>query len=270
MEEKKQHALIKEIEQTIKDLTKKRGRSDPNDPGDRKPETVSDSPPDNKTGTKANVTLTRETKGDWPDPVPLSDHYIDNDFPAEYLPKVIRDMVLAVSEAKQVDPSLTAAIALGVLSSCWQKRARIKIMENYVEPVNLFVCPILDSGERKSAVFSEITQPLYDMQKELEISMEQVVGKNRAEKKFIENDLRALYTQETKEKDPDQKEALRQEARDREGELEQFRDVTSPVYVADDVTTEKLGDLMADNGEKISVFSAEGGHFLYHPGALQS
>jgi primase-polymerase (primpol)-like protein len=97
---------------------------------------------------------------EWPDPIPFDDHSCLPDFPIDaILPDIGRRMVEKVSEVMQVDPALTALFYLGTLSACCAGKAIVDL-GTHTEPLNLYLCPVYASGNRKSPTENHIARPL--------------------------------------------------------------------------------------------------------------
>jgi putative DNA primase/helicase len=148
---------------------------------------------------------------EWQDPIPFDDYSKLPEFPIEALPEIGRKMVETVAKVNQVDKGLPGSMYLAALSTCLSKKVQVDL-GTHTEPVNIYTCPILDPGERKTSTMNLMMDPIYEYQK------------------------------------------------DRAGAVVDD-DEEPPVYVVDDITSEALFKLMSENGERMSVISAEGGIF---------
>lgn len=151
------------------------------------------------------------TAANWQEPIPFGDYSNLPEFPTEILPEIGREMVEAVAKVNQVDKGLPGSMYLAALSTCLSKKVQVDL-GTHTEPVNIYTCPILDPGERKTSTMNLMMAPIYEYQKE---KAGEVIG------------------------DDDE----------------------PPVYIVDDITSEALFKLMSENGERMSVISAEGGIF---------
>jgi replicative DNA helicase len=157
---------------------------------------------------------------DWQTPIPFDDYSRLPEFPTEALPLIGREMVEAVSRVNQVDKGLPSSMYLSVLSTCLSKKVLVDL-GTHKEPVNIYTCPILDPGERKTSTMNLMMTPVYEYQKK--------------------------------------------KAREILGDDEE-----PPVYVVDDITSEALFKVMAENNERMSLISAEGGIFEVMAGRYNS
>lgn len=106
----------------------------------------------------------------WPEPIPLDNDSSLPDFPIDALPEPGREMVKIVSEVNQVDPGVTASILLSVLSVTLAKKAEVDLV-THREPINIYTCSILDSGNRKSSTMGAMTKPIYAYQSMKQLDM---------------------------------------------------------------------------------------------------
>jgi hypothetical protein len=83
----------------------------------------------------------------------------------------------------------------------------------------------------------------------------------QADLRMKETRLHKLEKQAAEAKDFQERERFEKEARDLARSLADEVIPTSPCYLADDITPEKLGTLMTDNEERMAIISAEGGLF---------
>lgn len=121
---------------------------------------------------------------DWPDPVPFDQPSLP-DFPIDAVSGIGGKIVKAVSEVNQVDPALPACFYLGALSTCFAKKARVDL-KTHEEPVNIYVIPIADSGDRKSRTNSDMTTPLCEYQKARQDETDAVIRDAQVDSKVRE------------------------------------------------------------------------------------
>ncbi len=158
------------------------------------------------------------TAANWQEPIPFNNYSNLPEFLIDILPNPGREMVERVAIVNQVDVGLPASIYLSALSTCLSKKVTVNLI-THNEPVNIYSCSILGSGERKSSTLNLMTKPIYEYQ----------------EMNKIESAKGGMYPSDN--------------------------NINEPVYVVDDITTEALGKVMAENDERMSVISSEGGIF---------
>lgn len=212
---------------------------------------------------------TNGTHNQWPTPVPL-DRFNLPEFPVDALPDWLARYVQAVSDATQTPTDLAGMISLGVLATCAQRRYVAQVHGEWPEPLSLWVLPMLPSGERKSAVFGRLYQPVYDRQRELLAAGAPDRARALAELASAESALKKAITEAGKGSmiERIEKRAARDEASD---EHERLQNEVPPeaILMLDDVTPERLGQVMGEAGA-VTIASDEGGVFSTFAGRYSS
>jgi len=203
---------------------------------------------------------TATVEEEWPDPVSFDNFSLLPNFPVEALTGIGREIVEAVAEVYQVDPALSACLYLAMLSTCCAKKARVDLI-SHAEPLNLYFCPVYNSGNRKSSTDGAMTSPLYGWQKTRQEELEVSIRDARNAFTIKEKRLDRIQKMAAQEDDPEQRRQLEKEAAEVARDMGENPVPNIPVFVVDDVTPEKLGVLMADNGEIMAVITPEGGLF---------
>jgi len=168
------------------------------------------------------------------------------------------DMIASVSKATETPLELTALLGLSVIAIACQRKFVVELEQNYQEPLNIWTVVALESGNRKTAVLQAMSKPLMEWEREAIDQVSAEIVKKEAERKNQEaqiNSLRSTYAKNNGE-DTD---SLGREIVQLETTLPEIPSI--PRLWAQDITPEKLGQLMADNDEKMSVLSDEGGIF---------
>ena len=191
----------------------------------------------------------------WPELIPLSGKRPDP-IPANCVPVWLGEMAQAVSENTETPLEMAALLALAVASSCVSAKADVSPEPGYSEPLNLYVCPTMESGNRKTAVFSRLIAPLAEWERMEADRVEPVRRRLLSERRTIEARIDHLRTKAAR--GDDQGELLREIQR---LEIELPEAPAFPRLFSDDVTPERLAGMMQEQGGRIAVFSDEGGIF---------
>lgn len=186
----------------------------------------------------------------WEKPIPLEVQLPP--FPVQSLPGPMADFVEALSVSTQTPPEMAGVLALGVLATAFQGKHTVEITPDWVEPLCLYCVAVAPPGERKSSVLAALMAPVYEQERVQRELMERDVARSRTERELLEGQLAAAKKKGEKG---------REDALKLTDQLAQFQDVYPPRLVCDDVTPEKLTDLMAQQGGSMTVCSAEGGVF---------
>lgn len=196
----------------------------------------------------------------WDEPIPLGQARTLPPFPVDALPGWIADMAIAVAEETQTPVDLAGCVALAALSTAAGGRAVVDVRGGWREPVNVYVVVALPPANRKSAVFSRMTGPL--------LKVEQVMDEN-AIAAIVEAETTARLAKAAAEKaankaataDGAKRDELTAEAVALAQAAENIVVPPRPQLVADDATPETVTSLLAEQGGRLAVLSAEGGIF---------
>jgi len=191
----------------------------------------------------------------WPDIDPLEDVHLPA-FPVDCLPSPLREWVEAEAESTQTPADLPGLLALAVCSSLLARRVEVEPRPGWREPVNIYIAILLDPGNRKSAVFREAIAPLEELEKHLAQQEAAEIAAAQSKYRQAEARLKNLESQAAK---GDSEAAHQAEALARELALWEVPAI--PRLVAEDITEEKLGVLLAEQGGRIASISPEGGVF---------
>ncbi len=123
---------------------------------------------------------------DWPPPTPLDESADLPTFPVDCLPRWLADYAEAVAVATQVPVDLPAMVGLAILSLAGAKKYRVVVRPGWQEPLNIYSLTVLPPGNRKSAVFADMTAPVVEWEREeLERQRPQIAAA-RARKELAE------------------------------------------------------------------------------------
>ncbi|WP_334110558.1 YfjI family protein [Thermodesulfitimonas autotrophica] len=195
----------------------------------------------------------------WEQPVAFGDYDLPP-FPVEALPAWLRRFVEAEAEATQTPPDLAGMLALAVCAAAGAKKCEVLVRPGWREPLNLFVVVALPPGNRKSAVFRDMTAPLLAFEREQAQTLAPEIARASAERKILEARLAKVQAEAAKAK-PEDAAALVREAGELAAELDAFAVPARPRLVADDCSPERLAGLLAEHGGRMAVMSPEGDVF---------
>ncbi|SNX60696.1 Protein of unknown function [Nitrosomonas ureae] len=202
------------------------------------------------TSGKANTTT-------WQAPISLESAQLPP-WPNNVFPGSIQDFVSALSESTETPPELSAMMVLAAISAAAQGKYRVRVKQDYFEPVNVWTCAALLPGSRKTAVQKAAIAPLTQWEKLQREKLEPAIKKALANNATIREQINCLRKQASKAKGAEF-EQLKKEIADIEASLPEIP--TVPQIWAQDVTPENLGTIMADNNERMAILSDEAGIF---------
>ena len=192
----------------------------------------------------------------WPDLEPLGPPSLPP-FPSHVLPTVLREWIEAEAEATQTPADLPGLLALAVCSAAIARKIEVAVRDSWREPVNLYVAVLLEPANRKSAVFSDATNPLRTAERESIEQNRSRIARESAQRRQAENRLRSLEKKAASKDD----ESVRNEAIAQAEALADWPEPVLPRLIVDDSTSEKLGIVLAEQDGRIASMSPEGGVF---------
>ena len=191
----------------------------------------------------------------WAQPMPFALYEVDP-IPPTCLPGWLGDMARATAENTETPAVLAALVSIAVASACVASKAMVSPESGYVEPVNVFTCSAMESGNRKTSVFTRLLSPLQEWERERITSIEPERKRLESERRTSECRIDQLRKKAARANDPA---ALMREIHELEANLPLV--LPSPRLYVDDCTPERLASLMAEQDGRIAVFSDEGGVF---------
>lgn len=240
------------------------------DPGvaSAKQEPASALPEDERAGTAEGDSRQADSQGSgshrsvagWDVPIPLEMGTRVPDFPTDVFPRWLGDQVDGVAEETQTPRDLPGMLALSALGTAIAKKVKVEVRPGWEEPVNLYVVVALLPGERKSAVFRKMTAPLERLEREL---VDHALPDIRAAhvRKQIAEQRAASAEKKAGGSGTGNPQQLEADAIQAAREAEEIEVPVAPRLIADDTTPEALATLLAEQGGRIGVLSAEGGIF---------
>ena len=190
----------------------------------------------------------------WDTPIPF-DEYDLPVFSVDALPETVRRYVLAVAESTQTSVDMAAGEALGVVSLCSQGKYFIRGNADWVEPLNIYTVVILPPAERKSSVLTMMIRPVEEYEKEENSRRNAGIIESQMVLSRLEKEKRSLVERASKGK------ATEEEVRAKAAEIAKYEPIKPLRLFVDDVTSEKLTSVLAENKGCAAVVSAEGGIF---------
>ena len=198
--------------------------------------------------------------GEWESPTPLDAVDVRPPFPTDALPGSIRDFVEAEAEAVQVPRDLPALISLAALASVSAGHVLIEAATGWREGVNLYVAVVMDPGERKSAVFRDVTAPVLAYEQAAGAEAAAAIVRSRTAYEIAEARLVRLRGDAAKAS-PENRFDAEAAAQTAAEELAGLHVIPEPRLFTTDVTAERLASLLAEHDGQFAILSAEAGTF---------
>jgi putative DNA primase/helicase len=196
----------------------------------------------------------------WPEPI-LFGAFDTPKITSNLLPEPLAGFSKAVTNFTQTPSGLPVMMALATASTCLQKLFEVSPYgDNYREPVNIMSVVALDPATRKTAVKNAMTEPLTSWEMEQADALKEPAAKVHHEREIITKSIESIKSSVSKANSTDE------ERQDALAEIKRLEDsmpdeIIMPQLWTDDVTPERLQNLMLENGERMAVLSDEGGVF---------
>jgi hypothetical protein len=195
----------------------------------------------------------------WESPVPFGAAGAVPAFPVEVLPGWLGDYVGAVATATQTPPDLAGMLALAVLATVTAGAVEVEARPGWREPLCLFIAVGMDAGSRKSGVFTAITRPVADFERDQAAAALPSITETATLRRIA--DQAAATAEAAAGKAPaSQQEEAKAEAIARVAEAARLVVPAVPRWLVDDATPEALAGLLATYG-RIALLSPEGDVF---------
>jgi replicative DNA helicase len=195
----------------------------------------------------------------WEPPIPFGAAGDVPGFPVEVLPGWLGEYVAAVATATQTPPDLAGMLALAVLATVAAGAVEVQPRPGWREPLCLFVAVGMDAGTRKSSVFTALTHPVAEFERDQAAAALPAITETITLRRIA--DQAAAHAEAAASKAPtDLQEERQAEAIARAGEATNLVVPPVPRWLVDDATPEALAGLLATYG-RIALLSPEGDVF---------
>jgi hypothetical protein len=189
----------------------------------------------------------------WAEPIPFGSFNPD-DISPQCFPAWLGEMVSAVALNTETPVALAGLLSLSVTGSCVSGKAEVWPEQGYREPLNLFTCPAMESGTRKTGAMTALSLPLIEWEREAAKLIAPERKRATSERRTLEVRIEKL-----RGKAADDLAAVMREIQELEARLPVIP-VVPRIFTAD-CTQERLASLMFEQGGRMAIFSDEGGPF---------
>ena len=136
---------------------------------------------------------------EWEIPIPFTEINTPP-FPVEALPGPLAAFVESLSESTQTPEEMAGLLSLGVLATAFQSKFTVEVTPDWKEPLCLYCVAVAPPGERKSAVISALTKPVFEFEEERRALEAVEIAQNQTEKALLEKALETAKNAATKGK----------------------------------------------------------------------
>jgi len=194
----------------------------------------------------------------WEQPIPLTISHVE-DWPRDLLPDPLMSFAHAVSASTETPLEIATNDILAVLGTSAQRKFEIELKSDYREPLCYWGMGVQPPASRKTRVKAHTMKPLIEYEREGISAMRDQIRTAESERATQKKIIEAERGKVVKITDFLERKSLVKRIAEAESALTDVP--TYPRLWTDDVTPEKLAMLMAENHERLGIFSAEGGLF---------
>jgi Protein of unknown function (DUF3987) len=203
---------------------------------------------------------------EWLEPIPLVAKTPDP-IGSDALPGVLGEYAQALSEHTETPVDISTLGVLAACSAALAGKIEVEAEPRYIEPVNIWVCGLLESGNRKTAVLEGIRKPLDDYEDSERLRLEPELKRLASERKTMIATIEKLR-RNLSVNSPSELEKQRLYIADLEANLpDELHRIT---LTSIDITPEAAEELMEQNGGRLAIFSDEAGMFDIMAGRYSS
>ncbi|MDQ6631127.1 MAG: YfjI family protein, partial [Verrucomicrobiota bacterium] len=185
-------------------------------------------------------------------------------FPLNELPPIAREMAEAIARAERMPDTLAGCCILGFLSASIGAGLQITSGANRVTRGNLYIMASAQSGSGKSETFRHAAKPFFDYECELveQWKAERLPGL-QAEADMLESEIGKLKKDAFKVNSGTEREEIRDALQAKKKALAEVNTgLFAPALCCEDVTSEKLAVMLADNQEQLASLSPDAGSIV--------
>lgn len=180
-------------------------------------------------------------------------------FPTNLLPPWQRDLVEAAATETETRPDLGALAVLAAQATALQRKVVVEQRIGYTQPLALWTMSLLKSGGRKSRVFNLATAALDAWQTGRAEELAPRIAQEVSARRRLDQRLKRAEKASVEAKAEDRKRADEHDADRLAAELDAFELTRAPLLFVTEATPERLEELLAEQGGRMSVLSDENG-----------
>lgn len=185
-------------------------------------------------------------------------------FPLESFPDWAARLVSEIAHSLQVSIEAVAPALLGASFIGGRGNFVIEVKNGYQEALTAYICVIVPSGGRKSAIINFFRKPLNEIEADLQIAFDGRAPNRKIDLEILEEIKKKIKAKFMKELNPESLENYKEHSKQLAEKLEPIeREIKKskprPKLLIDSPTPKELSMEMARQDEAIGIFEAEGG-----------
>ena len=210
--------------------------------------------------------LESEEAQDWPPIVEITQG-VSQPFPVDALPVGMREAVEEVARTRMVDPAIPGAAFLGAAAGALGAHLAIRINSSWTTGGNLYMAVIAETGDGKTPGTAPALAPLQEIEEKLREKARESKRNARTQLPPLQDELKGLTAKNSAKNSANTKRIMQLQRQIEKYEEDLHRD---PRLVVDDVTPERLAEILHDNDGRIVAFNDEGALFAHLLGLYAS
>jgi hypothetical protein len=185
-------------------------------------------------------------------------------FPLDCLPAQAAEMSRAIACTDRTPEALAGCCVLGVLSASIGAGLQVTSGPNRVTRGNLYITASAESGSGKSEDYRHAAKPFLDYERTIVEDWKARVSPGlQAEADLLESEIAKLKKEAMKGKTGIEREEIREELKVKKKALaDALAGLSAPALCCEDVTTEKLAVMLAQNQEQLASLSPDAGSIV--------
>lgn len=177
-------------------------------------------------------------------------------FPLSSFPPLLHEYCRSVAETTQTPPEMAAMMMLGALSTV-ALGVMVDAGNGWTEEIGLYTLIVMGAAERKSSVMKAVCSPLRAIERRQREEEFEELEEERLRLARFEARKSTLLRKIGQTDEPEARDAIWEELRDVNAQINKFGELADFRLLADDVTAEGLTKLLDSHG-RIGILAAEG------------
>jgi hypothetical protein len=192
---------------------------------------------------------------EWDSPI-MFDEYETPEITSDILPSPLKEFSQELANSTETPEGMSVMVILSALSTALQGKFEVRPKDDssYSETVNIYTITTLPPANRKSSVLNACVAPLLEWEKEQREILEPEI---KRQKSRYESEKGLIDKMRKKLKSGDNSSASIEEIANKEADLKEPESL--PRLFVNDITPESLATLVAEQNNRMSIFSDEGG-----------
>lgn len=199
---------------------------------------------------------------EWEEPIPINNIEVQ-ELPVNILPDWLSNYINNLSDFLQAPSDMVLLIALSALSTALANKVEIEIKTGYKEPIHIWTCSVLPPANRKSPIVKKLSKPVWDYESQIREEIKPERRHMLQEKEILENVIEQKKKVASKQEDASKRDNTISRINELGDDLDLLEEEIPalPRLLVDDITAEKLAQIMEENQGRAAVLSAEGDIF---------